>query len=293
MNKRDFKIVFLGHDFGLILKEKLEKAGFHIVNPASRKMDLVVVGFYGKILSREILETPEYGALNVHPSLLPKYRGPTPVQTAILNGETKTGVTIIHMDEKMDHGPILASQKFLISNFKFLNGLGKPTTPELTKELWEIGGDLLVKTIPKWVAGEIKAKEQDHKSATYTKILTRKDGRIDWSKTAEAIERQVRAFTPWPGSFFMWRNKKIEIIDAEIKESSKAGTVHASQKQGLSPLCKAKKLGEVFRAESGNMAVQTSKNALELKIIKPESKNEMGSKQFLNGYLEILGSIIT
>lgn len=212
------RIAFLGRSFGEIVREKLEKAGYELVVPEAKEIDLLVVGFYGKILSKEMLEKPKYGALNVHPSLLPKYRGPSPVQTTILNGDTATGVTIIQMDEEADHGPLLAQRKFQITKSKFQNGLGKPTTPELEKVLWNMGGDLLIEIIPKWVAGEITPQEQNHAGATYTKKLTREDGRIDWTKSVEYIERQVRAFTPWPGTFTVWKRKRIKILKAHVEQ---------------------------------------------------------------------------
>ncbi len=211
MENSKIKIAFLGGGFGEIVKEKLETVGFTLVDPESKDIDLVVVSSYGNILSAEILKIPKYGALNVHPSLLPKYRGPIPVPAAILNGEKETGVTIILMDERVDHGPILASKKFEIGDEKL-------TTPELLEILWELGSDLLVETIPKWIAGEITPQEQDHAKATYTKKLTREDGRIDWNQSSEYIERQIRAFTPWPGAFIFWKEKRVKILVAHIAE---------------------------------------------------------------------------
>ncbi|MBI2098436.1 MAG: methionyl-tRNA formyltransferase [Candidatus Wildermuthbacteria bacterium] len=210
MENRLTRIAFLGREYGLIVKKKLEEAGYQLVDPNSDGLDLIVVGFYGNILPKEVLAKPKHGALNVHPSLLPKYRGPTPVLFTILNGDSETGVTIIKMDEEVDHGPILAQQKFFIGEKKF-------TKPELRQILWELGGDLLVETIPKWIGGEIQPQEQDHSKATYTKKLTREDGRIDWNRPAEYIERQVRALTPWPGAFTIWKGKRIKILNAHIE----------------------------------------------------------------------------
>lgn len=212
MANRNITIAFLGGSiFGEIVREKLKAAGFQLVDSNSLQVDLIVVAFYGKILSKTELETPAYGALNVHPSLLPKYRGPTPVPTTILNGDTETGATIIQMDEEVDHGPIVASEKFEIGNKKF-------TTPELRKILWELGGDLLVEVIPKWVTGEITPQEQVHSKATYTEKLTKEDGEIDWSRPAVYIERQVRAFHPWPGAFTFWKDKRVKILKAHVAE---------------------------------------------------------------------------
>ncbi len=164
------------------------------------KPDLGIVAAYGHIIPQEILTIPKYGFLNVHPSLLPKYRGSSPIQFTILNGEKKSGVTIILMDEKIDHGKIISNFQFQISNKKI-------TYPELLKELAKLGVKLLLETIPKWARGEIKPKPQNEAKAIYTKILTKEDGKIDWQKSTEELERKIRAFCPWPGSYTIWQDK--------------------------------------------------------------------------------------
>ncbi|MDD5032657.1 MAG: methionyl-tRNA formyltransferase [Candidatus Pacebacteria bacterium] len=175
--------------------------------------DLFVVASYGKILPKEILDVPRKGTLNVHPSLLPKLRGASPIQGAILSGEKETGVTIMLMDEKMDEGPILAKQKleFPIANLRF---------SELEQELAEFGGKILTETIPKWLNDKITPQPQDHSQATYTKLIKKEDGEINWSEPAEAIFRKIRAYTPWPGAYTFYNGKRIIIADAEIKNDS-------------------------------------------------------------------------
>jgi len=179
--------------------------------------DLIVVAAYGQILPKEILEIPQYGCLNVHPSLLPKYRGSSPIQYTILNGDKETGVTIILMDEKMDHGPILAARELEFSIFNYPSEARVGDEGEafsdlqfsnLHDKLADLGAKLLIETIPKWLAREIKPKPQDDSKATYTKILKKEDGKIDWKKSAEEIERQIRAFELWPGSFTIWEKIK-------------------------------------------------------------------------------------
>lgn len=155
------------------------------------KPDLFVVAAYGQILPPEVLAIPKKGAINVHPSLLPKYRGASPIQGAILNGERETGVTIMLVDEKMDHGPILSQVSIPIATDE--------TTPTLTLKLARLGADLLVKTIPRYLSGKISPKEQDHRLATYTKLLVKEDGLISWSMNNLEIERRIRAYNPWPG----------------------------------------------------------------------------------------------
>ncbi|TSC55670.1 MAG: methionyl-tRNA formyltransferase [Parcubacteria group bacterium Greene0714_21] len=177
-----------------------------------KEAEFIVLAAYGNILPKELVGLPPKGALNVHPSLLPLYRGPSPERSALLNGDEKTGVTVIVMDEKVDHGPILAQEEFVIPE--------DMRHEELHAKLGEIGGELLVKTLPLWLEGKIEPKEQDHTKATYTKKLTREDGRIDWKKPAEYIERQVRALNPWPGTFTTFEGKRLKILKAHIEQGT-------------------------------------------------------------------------
>src|SRR4030042_1933140 len=196
------------------------------------KPDLVICAAYGQIISGEILKIPRYGCLNVHPSLLPKYRGPSPIQTTILNGDEKTGVTIMLMDEKMDHGPILAKRELEIPNPKI-------TYQELHDKVAEIGAKLLIKTIPDWINGKIKPQAQDEKKAAYTKIIKKEDGNIDWKKPAQEIERQIRAFNSWPGAFTFIQKKgkkiRIKICQAELSKDNKL-IIKKLQPEGKKPM---------------------------------------------------------
>lgn len=212
------------------------------------KPDLIVCAAYGQILSKEVLEIPKYGCLNVHPSLLPKYRGPSPIQTAILNNDKETGVTIFLMDEKIDHGKIVASSKYQIANNVYYQ--------KLEKELAELAIKLLIETIPKWVNNEITPQPQDDSKATYTKTLKKGDGRIDWKKSAEEIERQIRAFSLWPGSFTFWQGKRIKILEAEAVKT---------------PL-------------ENKLAIKCGKGYLIIKKLQPEGKKPMSSDDFLRGH---------
>lgn len=187
-----------------------EKSAELLSRPELKTAELFVLAAYGNILSKELVEMPPKGVLNVHPSLLPKYRGPSPERGALLNGDAKTGVTVMLMDEQVDHGPILAQEEFVIPK--------DITHEELHVKLGEIGGELLVKTIPAWIQGKIVSTKQDHSKATYTKKLSREDGEIDWSQPPEYIERQVRAFTRWPGAFTFWKGKRVKILKTHIKE---------------------------------------------------------------------------
>jgi len=177
--------------------------------------DLFIVVFYGKILPKKILEIPQHGVLNVHPSLLPKFRGPSPVQTAILEDERKNGISIILLDEEMDHGPIVAQARIEIDGWP-------PKENILSGILALEGGKLLAEVIPQWVAGHITSEEQDHKSATYTDIIKKEDGLIDFNDAPYENYRKIQAYDTWPGTyFFTKRNGKkirIKIIDASFSD---------------------------------------------------------------------------
>ena len=181
----------------------------------SRQYDLFLVAAYGKIIPLDVINAPKYGTLNVHPSLLPKYRGPSPIQYFILSEEEETGVTIMQMDEEVDHGPILIQREFSISNFQFLN------YKQLEEKLAELGGQMLIEIIPDWVNEEIKPQKQDHSKATFTKKITKEDGLVDLEEPPEIIERKFRAFYPWPGIYFFIEknNQKIRVIITDMKLS--------------------------------------------------------------------------
>ncbi len=170
--------------------------------------DLALVASYGKILPREVIDLPKHGTLNIHPSLLPAFRGPAPIQNTILAGATP-GVTIMVMDEEVDHGPIIKSGKLKVESGK--------TYPELRDGLARFGAELFLEIMPKWLAGEIKPIEQDHAKATFTKKINKEDGEIRSSDDPNLNYRKFLAYTPWPGTyFFHYRHgKKIRVIVKE------------------------------------------------------------------------------
>lgn len=242
--------------------------------------DLIVVAAYGKIIPKNILDIPKFGSLNVHPSLLPKYRGASPTQAALLNGETETGVTIMLMDEKVDHGPVIADCGLQITDFD--------TYETLSKKLAEVGAELLIRTIPNYTAGKIKPVEQDHNKATYYKMIKKSDGEIDWQKSATEIYNQWRAFYPWPGVFAQQKtnNKKqttikfIEIVlpvTQVFRPDIKPGEFFILDPRFRGNDNKGKKL----YITCGNNSV------LEIKKIQPEGKKVMTAQEFINGYLKI------
>ncbi|PZC44133.1 MAG: methionyl-tRNA formyltransferase [Chloroflexi bacterium] len=178
------------------------------------KADIAVVAAYGTLLPSEILGMFPHGCINLHPSLLPKYRGASPVSTAILESEKVTGITIMQLDSGMDSGPILAQKETPIGEEDLCN--------ELTEKLFYIGSDLIVETISKLAKGTIVSRQQNHENATYTKKLVRKDGLVDWKEGAEVIWKKIRAHHPWPGSYTHFNGGNLKIIEARISENYKS-----------------------------------------------------------------------
>lgn len=241
-------------------------------NPAKINLpvaDLFVVAGYGKIIPREIIEKPKLGALVVHPSLLPRWRGPSPVQYSILNGEKETGVTIIKMDELMDHGPVV-SQKggFEIGNKSFL---------ELNGELWKAAAELLAETLPKYLNGEISLVAQDDSKATFSKILKKDDGRIDWKKRAADIERMIRAFNPRPGTWTLLPTKD-KILRVKIETSEAVDINHIEGSPGF------------IWQENSQAFVKTGSGSIEIKTITLEGKKPLDAASFVHGYAHFVGT---
>lgn len=234
----------------LLQPEKLDSA--FITKISKLHPNIGVIASYGKILPQTLLDIFPNGLLNIHPSLLPEYRGPSPIQASILNGDEKTGVTIQLLDDKMDHGPILAQRelKVSISNFQFL---------QLYDELAKLGAELLMETLPKWINREVTQKVQDESRATYTKFLKKEDGLIDWSKPADYIERMVRAYNPWPGTYIKFSISNLP--------AGQAGSQFSKKNQIL----KIKK-------------VEVKNGELKILIVQPEGKKEMTYEEFLRGH---------
>ena len=170
--------------------------------------DIAMLASFGAIISKSVLDIFKYGILNIHPSLLPKYRGPTPVQTAILKGDKTTGVTIIKLDEQVDHGPVLLQKKEAI--------LENDTSESLYERLFKLSASSIVRTIELYIRGEIIPQEQNHLKATFTKMLTRQDGYFDTNKppTTQTLDRMIRAYYPWPGA---WTELRIKNKELRIK----------------------------------------------------------------------------
>ncbi len=235
--------------------------------------DLFVVAAYGKILPQAVLDIPGSGALNLHGSLLPKYRGASPIQEAIRAGEAKTGVTLMLMDREMDHGPVYAAAEAPIA--------ADDTYGSLETKLAALAADLLVDSINRIAGGHLHPVEQRHDQATFTRILSRQDGFVSWEKESAAeIERKLRAFDPWPGTYAVWKRQdgqplRLKIIKARPLEV--AGRPAAP--------------GTIFAAGK-KLAVWTRSGALELIEVQIEGKKPASGQALMNGYQDLVGSVL-
>ena len=233
----------------------------------SLSADVLVVAAYGLFLPKAAFAGPALGALNVHPSLLPKYRGPSPVASAILSGDNATGVTIMQVDEGMDSGPIVAQRQSAIGHHE--------TAEELTLRLFQEGGSLLVEVLPRWARGDIEAHAQDEGAVTTTSRLQREDGRIDWSDPAAEIALQVRAFHPWPGSHTSWRGRSLKIVAANGWEGS--------EHPPATP-------GEVVSLADGGVGAGTGLGLLQLRRVQLEGRRVVDVLEFVQGHRDFVGS---
>ena len=227
--------------------------------------DLFVVVAYGQILPKPLLEVPRYGAINVHASLLPKYRGASPIAWAILNGEEVTGVTTMMMDEGMDTGNILLQRAIPIEK--------EEASQALHEKLASLGSQLLLETVEKMKAGDIDSISQDPSKATYAPPLKKEDGLIDWKREAKEIDRQVRAFNPWPGAFTEWDGQLVKIYKGDVREGAPKGGP-----------------GDCVWIGADFIEVQTGKDFFLIKEIQLEGKRRMSIRDFLSGHPIPLGT---
>ncbi len=246
------------------IKDKIKK-----LNP-----DLMIVTAYGYNIPKEVFEIPNHGTINIHPSLLPKFRGPSPIQTTIIEGELNCGITIIKIDEEIDHGPIIAKKAIEMPPRIYYK--------DLEAKLAELGSDLLVETIPKWIKEEIKAEPQDDLAASFTKILKKEDGRIDWANlTASEVERRIRALQPWPSTYSYWEKEKgkerimVKIIEGEPTSIEETRTP-----------------GMVFSGKRDKILVRCKSGSLVIKKLQLEGRDPLTDKEFVLGHEGFMGSIL-
>jgi methionyl-tRNA formyltransferase len=277
------------------------------------KPDVGVLTAYGKIIPKPIIDLFPKGILNVHPSLLPRWRGPTPIQSAILAGDEQTGVTIILLDEKVDHGPILAQQKLEIGNWKLEN------YDTLHEKLAKFGADLLIEVLPKWLDNRLSPAPQNHTAATFCRKFSREDAKIDWQKPVEEIDRMVRALNPEPGVWTTYQDKGQEtmgrasnILQAqpfsnsrELENSElKNRKLENRKMEGWRMLkiltartfqhsieCWNVVTGGICSHE-GRPVVKCGAGALILEIVQPEGKKPMSGEAFLRGHRDLIDTIL-
>ncbi len=229
--------------------------------------DLFVVVAYGRILPTEALQLPRLGAVNVHPSLLPEYRGPSPVQTAILDGAARTGVTIMALDAGMDTGPILRQSDRVPL-------LGTERTGALMDRLFSMGAAMLPGVLDDMDSGRLTPVPQDDSRASVTSQVRRSDGEADWSSPAELLERMIRAYDPWPGVFTRWKGRRLKILDAAVEGPASAGP------PGKTLL------------DAGRLFVATGRGALELRRVQMEGRRPMSAIDLPRGHPDFTGSVL-
>jgi len=219
-------------------------------------IDLIIVAAYGKILPKWLLDLPKFGCLNVHASLLPRWRGASPIQAAILNGDQKSGATIMKMDEGIDTGPILNVNTVIVD--------AQDTAKTLSEKIALAGSELLVNTLPDYLDGKLIPQTQIEQGATYTGLIKKEDGLLNFDQPAEILEKRIRAFNPWPICFFDWNSTILRIYRVEISNE--------------------KKLKKFQRGIYKNYpSMGTSTNDLVFLEIQPSGKNKIDGKAFLNG----------
>ena len=242
---------------------------------AAMRPEVIVVAAYGRLLPPETLRLPPYGCLNLHPSLLPQGRGPSPVAETLLRGAAAAGVSLMLLDEGMDTGPVLA-QKVLPLD-------GTETAGALTETLFSLGAGLLLEALPAWVGGRLPAQPQDETQATITRRLEREDGRADWTQPAATLARQQRAYTPWPGLFTTWNGQNLKLLEVEAP-----GAAHPeyhgpkTQPPGL----------VIPGASYGGLAVVTGDGLLSLKTLQLEGRRPNSAREFLIGFPSIAGAVL-
>ncbi len=261
------KRVALEHGLTVVQPASFKEAGVRELL-ARLRPDVIVVAALGKILPEAVLALPPFGCLNLHPSLLPRHRGPSPVQGAILVGDEWTGVSIMLMEEGVDSGPILSQRKVAIEP--------QDTAQSLAKKLAQIGAQLLEETLPLWLSRSLAPQPQPEEGATYTKLISKEEGEIDWHLSAVEIWRRVRAFYPWPGCYTWWQGKMVKVLAAiALAGGGKPGWVTT-----LAP------------GAGAALGVETGEGILGLHQVQLEGKREMTAEEFARGQRGFVGAIL-
>lgn len=234
---------------------------------ANLRPEVIIVASFGQLLPRSILDIPPFGCLNIHPSLLPRHRGPSPVAATILAGDETAGVSLMLMEEGMDTGPILAQQQ--------IPAYPQDTTGSLSAKLAQIGAQLLMKNLLLWLEGGLIPKPQDNEKATYSRLISKEDGKIDWHLSATQLWRRVRAFQPWPGCYTIWQGKLMKIIEAVSLPGGgdePGKVIIVGERQGVT------------------VGVQAGEGVLGLLQIQLEGKRVMAAEEFVRGQRGFIGA---
>lgn len=227
--------------------------------------DVYIVAAFGQILPQTVLDIPPHGSVNVHASLLPRWRGAAPIQAVIRAGDAKTGITIMKMDAGLDTGPMLSQRAIPIAPDE--------TGQSLHDKLAQLGGDLLIETLPGYLSGAIQPQPQDDSLATLAPRIDKEEGRINWSQSATQIERTVRAFTPWPGTFTTWNDQTLKILSGRVVSGSAAP-------------------GKVVQS-NGVLAIGTGEGLYTPDRLQLQGRNPVSSAEFMRGYPQFLGTQLT
>ncbi len=248
----------LDRDIPIYQPEKIRKDPIIVEKIKASSPDLNIVVAYGQIIPSSVIYLPKYDSINMHFSLLPKYKGASPVHWAILNGDKKTGITIFKLNEKMDEGDILSQEEVEIFSYE--------SSVDLEARLALIGADLLLKTISR--IDKIKPRKQDHSLSTYAPLLKKEDGKINWEKDSAYIERQVKAFNPWPSTYTFLEEKRIKILQG--KSTDKKGSLGSP--------------GEILKINKEGLEICCGdRNSFLIEILQPENKKEMNAYSFSLG----------
>ena len=271
IKKSEVKVVAEGANIPVFEPKKFDEEA--LISLKSIGPELIIVAAYGKILPSSVLKASRFGCINVHASLLPKFRGPSPIQNALLRGEKETGSTIMLMNEGVDTGDIISQEKIEIRNDE--------TYPELSRRLSDLSTKLLLEVIPLWTAGEIKQRPQNNSKAVLCQLIERSDGKINWTDQAKEIYNRYRAFLPWPGIFTYWEknglNMRLKLNKISYSETEKEDS--------------SRHLGKVFRLGE-KIAVKTSLGSVILEEIQPEGKSNMKISDFINGNADFVGGLL-
>jgi methionyl-tRNA formyltransferase len=250
------------------VKQAALRLGLPMIQPEKLRQDeamqqlrtwapgLIVVAAFGQILRPVVLDMPKFGCINIHGSLLPRWRGAAPIQAAILAGDVETGITVMKMDPGVDTGPVLSRRSIPI--------LPDDTAGTLFARLAPLGANLLLETLPRYFSGELHPQPQPAEGISYAPMLKKEAGRLDFTQPAVALERRVRAFDPWPGTWFVWNNQPLKILRASVSAEKSPG------------------VGIRFTVD-GSPAIGTGEGVLILEEVQPAGKKVMAGRAFLAG----------